>query len=75
MSARLVLPLLVGVLWCLLSPVLAASPRLLIATVQRVADGDTVTAITSNQTKLRIRLLDIDAPEIPHGTKPGQPYG
>jgi endonuclease YncB( thermonuclease family) len=31
--------------------------------------------IAANQTKLRIRLLGIDAPEIPHGTKPGQPYG
>jgi micrococcal nuclease len=41
-----------------------------------VADGDTVTAITANQTKLRIRMLGIDAPETPKGTKfPGQPYG
>jgi endonuclease YncB( thermonuclease family) len=32
-------------------------------------------AVTSNQTKLRIRLLGIDAPEVPHGDKPGQPYG
>jgi hypothetical protein len=44
--------------------------------VERVADGDTVTVITSNQTKLRIRMLGIDAPETPKGTKfPGQPYG
>jgi endonuclease YncB( thermonuclease family) len=44
--------------------------------VERVADGDTVTVITSNQTKLRIRLFGIDAPEIPKGAKfPGQPYG
>jgi endonuclease YncB( thermonuclease family) len=44
--------------------------------VERVADGDTITVITSNQTKLRIRMLGIDAPETPKGTKfPGQPYG
>ena len=44
--------------------------------VARVADGDTITVITPNQTKLRIRMLGIDAPETPKGTKfPGQPYG
>jgi micrococcal nuclease len=44
--------------------------------VERVADGDTVTVITANQTKLRIRMFGIDAPETPKGTKfPGQPYG
>ncbi|MGD0267381.1 MAG: thermonuclease family protein [Candidatus Methylomirabilota bacterium] len=30
---------------------------------------------TENQTKPCIRLLGIDAPEIPHGQKTGQPYG
>jgi endonuclease YncB( thermonuclease family) len=44
--------------------------------VTRVADGDTFTVITSNQTKLRIRMFGIDAPETPKGSKfPGQPYG
>jgi micrococcal nuclease len=44
--------------------------------VERVADGATITVITPNQTKLRIRMLGIDAPETPKGTKfPGQPYG
>ena len=37
----------------------AAKPRTLIATVERVSDGDTVVAITANQTMLR--LLGIDA--------------
>ena len=59
----------------LLSFAQAATPRTLVAKVERVSDGDTITAITSNQTRLRIRLLGIDAPELPHGTKPGQPYG
>ncbi len=53
----------------------AATPRTLTAKVERVSDGDTLTAVTSNQTKLRIRLVGIDAPEVPHGEKPGQPYG
>ncbi|MGD0264742.1 MAG: thermonuclease family protein [Candidatus Methylomirabilota bacterium] len=56
-------------------PAFPASPRSIVTTVQGVADGDTVTAISANGTKLRIRLLGIDAPEIPHGKKPGQPYG
>lgn len=53
----------------------AAIPRILVAKVERVSDGDTVTALTSEGTKLKIRLLGIDAPEVPHGEKPGQPYG
>ncbi len=57
------------------TPALAATPRTLIAKVQRVSDGDSITAVTSNQTKLRIRLLGIDSPEVPYGDKPGQPFG
>jgi endonuclease YncB( thermonuclease family) len=53
----------------------AATPRTLVAKVERVSDGDTIVAISGNQTKLRLRLLGIDAPEVPHGKKPGQPYG
>jgi endonuclease YncB( thermonuclease family) len=44
--------------------------------VERVADGDTLTVITANHTKLRVRMFGIDAPETPKGAKfPGQPYG
>ncbi len=32
-------------------------------------------ATSDNNTKLRIRPLGIDAPEIPQGSKPGQPFG
>jgi Bacterial SH3 domain len=39
--------------------------------VERVADGDTLTVITPNQTTLRIRMLGIDAPETPKA--PGSP--
>ncbi len=59
----------------LLPSVHAATPRTLVAKVERVSDGDTVIAVTSNQAKLRLRLLGIDAPEVPHGDKPGQPFG
>jgi micrococcal nuclease len=53
----------------------AGTPRTFVAKVDRVSDGDTVPVTTSGATKLRIRLLGIDAPEIAHGRKPGQPYG
>ncbi len=56
-------------------PAWAKHPRVLEARVGHVADGDTVTAYTANGTKLRIRLLGIDAPEVRHGGLPGQPYG
>jgi endonuclease YncB( thermonuclease family) len=68
--------LLLGGLMCLLLVVqaTAATPRTLVAKVERVADGDSVIAVTENGTKLRIRLLGIDAPELPYNGKPGQPY-
>lgn len=44
-------------------------------TVSKVADGDTITVVTADGTRLRTRLYGIDAPEIRHGKKPGQPYG
>ena len=53
----------------------AAAPRTLTAKVERVSDGDTMVALTANGTKLRVRLLGVDAPEVPHSTKPGQPFG
>ena len=44
-------------------------------TTKRVADGDTVTVLTLDETTLRIRLHGIDAPEIRHGRKHAQPCG
>jgi micrococcal nuclease len=51
-------------------------------TVTKVSDGDTIHLTTLEQTKLRVRLYGIDAPETPkanahtgHINKPGQPYG
>jgi micrococcal nuclease len=66
----------VAVLLCgLAGPTGATSRRTLSAAVERVSDGDTVVAVTDDATKLRIRLLGIDAPEISHGKGPGQPFG
>jgi micrococcal nuclease len=47
----------------------------LTAKVALVSDGDSVTAISDNGTKVRIRLLGIDAPEIARNGTPGQPFG
>jgi micrococcal nuclease len=58
------------------SPAVPKPQRIEEGMVERVADGDTLTVITANQTKLRIRMFGIDAPETPKGAKfPGQPYG
>src|SRR5215475_13613537 len=58
------------------SPTAPRPQRIEEGMVERVADGDTLTVITANQTKLRIRMWGIDAPETPKGTKfPGQPFG
>ncbi len=51
------------------------TPRTLVAKVDRVSDGDTVTGTTSEGTKLCVRLLVIDAPQIPHEAKPSQLVG
>lgn len=40
-----------------------------------VSDGDTLTILQSDFSKLSVRLSDIDAPETSHGNhRPGQPY-
>lgn len=40
-----------------------------------VPDGDTLTLLLLDQSKVSIRLSDIDAPETSHGhKKPGQPF-
>lgn len=40
--------------------------------VVSVADGDTLT-VSSRGKKEKLRLCGIDAPEVAHGRKPGQP--
>ncbi len=53
----------------------AGTPHTLVAKADRVSEGDTVTGITSEGSKLRIRLLGIDVPEVAHGTNLDQPFG
>jgi len=53
----------------------AAPPHGVRVTVERVTDGDTLVVTSENGTRLRLRLLGIDAPEIAHGAWLGQPYG
>lgn len=59
----------------LISVLHQASPRVVSGIVEKVSDGDTLTVLTSNGTKLKVRLHGIDAPEAPHGRLPGQPFG
>jgi micrococcal nuclease len=56
--------------------------RTVTGTVTKVSDGDTIQVTTPEQTKLRVRLYGIDAPETPKTdqrtgrvNKPGQSYG
>jgi endonuclease YncB( thermonuclease family) len=56
----------------LISPSRAATPRTIVASVERVSDGDTVVAHASNGTKLRVSLLGVKAPEVLHSENPGQ---
>jgi len=59
-----------------------ASIRTVFGTVTKVSDGDTIQLTTPEQTKLKVRLYGIDAPETAkinkktgRINKPGQPYG
>lgn len=63
-------------------PVSHTAIRTVTGTVTKVSDGDTIHVTTPEQTKLKVRLYGIDAPETPkinnrtgHLNKPGQPYG
>ena len=45
------------------------------ARVIHVDDGDTVVALKSDMSKVKVRLANIDAPEVSHGNcRPGQPW-
>ena len=41
--------------------------------VTNVTDGDTIACLTSGKT-VKVRLVDIDAPETEKPGKPGQPF-
>lgn len=44
------------------------------ATVQHVVDGDTVYLMLAGE-RTKVRLLNVDAPEIPHPEQPGECFG
>lgn len=51
------------------SPAPAAPMRSLVAAVQHVADGDSVTALSATGTKMRVRLLPVTGElRLPQGT-------
>ena len=43
--------------------------------VRAVYDGDTVLLATREESRLKVRLYGIDAPETPKPNSPGQPFG
>jgi endonuclease YncB( thermonuclease family) len=72
---RLLYPLIALAFLTTTVPAIWADSRSLVATVQRVSDGNRIIAMTADGTTLRVRLFGIDAPEIPHGNKPGHRFG
>lgn len=53
----------------------ASAGRVIEGMVKAVYDGDTVLLTTREESRLKVRLYGIDAPETRKPDKPGQPYG
>ena len=53
----------------------ASAGRVVEGMVKSVYDGDTVLLATREDSRLKVRLYGIDAPETKKPNKPGQPYG
>lgn len=53
----------------------AHAGRIIEGMVRAVYDGDTVLLTTREESRLKVRLYGIDAPETNKPDKPGQPYG
>lgn len=53
----------------------ACAGRIIEGVVRAVYDGDTVLLATREESRLKVRLYGIDAPETKKPDKPGQPYG
>ena len=58
----------------LLSPT-AQAGKIIVGVVRGVYDGDTLLMATREESRLKVRLYGIDAPETGKRDKPGQPYG
>lgn len=59
----------------LLSVNIAYAGRMIEGMVKAVYDGDTVLLATREESRLKVRLYGIDAPEVKKPNKSGQPYG
>jgi len=53
----------------------ACAGRIINGMVKAVYDGDTVLLTTREESRLKVRLYGIDAPDTNKPGKPGQPYG
>lgn len=53
----------------------ASAGRIIQGMVKAVFDGDTLLLATPGQSRLRVRLYGIDAPETAKPDRPGQPFG
>jgi endonuclease YncB( thermonuclease family) len=53
----------------------ASAGRIIEGMVRTVYDGDTILMVTREESRLKIRLYGIDAPETKKSDKPGQPFG
>jgi endonuclease YncB( thermonuclease family) len=63
------------VLQLLLFACSAYAGRIVEGMVKAVYDGDTILLTTREESRLKVRLYGIDAPETKKPDKPGQPYG
>ena len=64
-----------AILFALLLTSNAYAGRTIEGMVRAVYDGDTVLLTTREESRLKVRLYGIDAPETKKPNKPGQPYG
>lgn len=53
----------------------ARAERIIVGMVRAVYDGDTVLLATREDSRLKVRLYGIDAPETTKPDSPGQPFG
>jgi len=67
--------ILVSISLVLLLSVDAFAGRIIEGVVKAVYDGDTVMMVTREQSRLKVRLYGIDAPETAKPNAPGQPFG
>lgn len=53
----------------------ARAGRTIVGMVRTVYDGDTLLLVTREESRLKVRLYGVDAPETPKPDAPGQPFG